>query len=204
MKRQEAPGQLEVVRSFLNTLDLELRVDRLDTTHGLADWLAGQLPDLGVDPPSEQDRRSVVALRDALRAVLADTPAHDGGPGTSSGPGTSGGPGGSASGTGAVDALDRLIAGLPLRLSFAGTMTPRLGSTRRGVDAVLARLLEIVMVATIDGAWARLKMCPADDCRWVFYDNARNRMGVWCQMTECGNRRKVREHRSRRRSAPTG
>ncbi|WP_091089634.1 CGNR zinc finger domain-containing protein [Micromonospora nigra] len=43
---------------------------------------------------------------------------------------------------------------------------------------------------------------PGRRCRWVFYDHARNRTGVWCRMAECGNRRKVREHRSRQKSTP--
>ncbi|SCF22860.1 CGNR zinc finger domain-containing protein [Micromonospora haikouensis] len=68
---------------------------------------------------------------------------------------------------------------------------------------MLAGLLGVVAVAALDGTWVRLKMCPAEDCRWVFYDHARNRTGVWCQMAECGNRRKVREHRSRRRATST-
>jgi predicted RNA-binding Zn ribbon-like protein len=178
MKPQEAPGQLEILRSFLNTLDLERGVDRLDTARGLGDWLAERLPGVGPAVPSDADRRAAVALRGTLRAVVAgedpDAPA----------------------------ALDRAAARLPVRLGFGDALTPRLVGTGGGVDAALARLLGIVAVAAIDGTWGRLKMCPAEDCRWVFYDHARNRMGVWCQMAECGNRRKVREHRARRRLEP--
>ncbi len=67
---------------------------------------------------------------------------------------------------------------------------------------MFTQLLWIVAVAAIDGTWKRLKVCPAEDCRWAFYDNAKNRMGVWCQMAECGNRRKARAHRARQHSAP--
>jgi hypothetical protein len=46
----------------------------------------------------------------------------------------------------------------------------------------------------------RVKICPADDCRWAFYDTSRNRSRQWCSMKVCGNRAKARAHR--RRSAP--
>jgi hypothetical protein len=46
----------------------------------------------------------------------------------------------------------------------------------------------------------RVKICPADDCRWAFYDTSRNRSRQWCSMEVCGNRAKARAHR--RRAAP--
>ena len=48
------------------------------------------------------------------------------------------------------------------------------------------------------GEWTRLKICPADDCQWAFYDRSRNRSATWCDMKVCGNRHKVREYRERR------
>lgn len=183
MKRQQAPGQLEIVRSFLNTIDLERDVDTLGTVQGLAGWLANRLPETTPVAPSEPDRQAAVDLRSALRAVLAGAGAPD---------------------PTAVAALNRLLGRLPVWLRFTEELTPRLAAEHTGMAAALAKLVEIVAVATIDGTWSRLKMCPAEGCRWVFYDNARNRMGVWCQMTECGNRRKVRVHRSRSRGRPSG
>ncbi len=43
----------------------------------------------------------------------------------------------------------------------------------------------------------RIKICPADDCRWAFYDTSRNRSRQWCSMQVCGNRAKARAHRQR-------
>ncbi len=43
----------------------------------------------------------------------------------------------------------------------------------------------------------RVKICPADDCRWAFYDASRNRSRQWCSMEVCGNRAKARAHRQR-------
>ncbi|HEX7536219.1 MAG TPA: CGNR zinc finger domain-containing protein [Dermatophilaceae bacterium] len=47
----------------------------------------------------------------------------------------------------------------------------------------------------------RVKICPADDCRWAFYDTSRNRSRQWCSMEVCGNRAKARAHRQRSASA---
>lgn len=44
----------------------------------------------------------------------------------------------------------------------------------------------------------RLKLCDADDCGWLFIDASRNRSRRWCDMSECGNRAKVRRFRERR------
>ncbi len=51
------------------------------------------------------------------------------------------------------------------------------------------------------GYWERIKICPADDCRWAFYDRSRNRSRTWCSMRVCGNREKARNWRERTRSA---
>lgn len=49
----------------------------------------------------------------------------------------------------------------------------------------------------IEGRIDRVKICPADDCRWAFYDTSRNRSRQWCSMEVCGNRAKARAHRER-------
>jgi hypothetical protein len=49
------------------------------------------------------------------------------------------------------------------------------------------------------GQWDRVKICPADDCRWAFYDRSRNHSRTWCSMQVCGNREKARTWRSARR-----
>jgi predicted RNA-binding Zn ribbon-like protein len=67
----------------------------------------------------------------------------------------------------------------------------------RGLDAALARIASIIREAMLSGEWARLKVCPADDCLWAFYDRSRNRSRTWCRMDECGNRAKVRAFRER-------
>ena len=51
---------------------------------------------------------------------------------------------------------------------------------------------------------ARLKVCEADDCGWLFVDGSRNRSRRWCDMSDCGNLAKVRRFRARRRAGGAG
>ncbi|MFI7061534.1 CGNR zinc finger domain-containing protein [Kribbella sp. NPDC050124] len=67
-----------------------------------------------------------------------------------------------------------------------------------GVDAALTRLLLTAADLTTRGLWPRLKMCPADDCHWIFYDQSRPGRARWCSPDRCGNRTKTRAYRERR------
>ena len=64
------------------------------------------------------------------------------------------------------------------------------------VGAVLAAAARLV----VRGEWDRVKICPADDCRWAFYDRSRNHSRTWCSMRVCGNREKARAWRERARA----
>ncbi|MVO14477.1 CGNR zinc finger domain-containing protein [Parasedimentitalea huanghaiensis] len=39
---------------------------------------------------------------------------------------------------------------------------------------------------------ARLKCCPALDCKFIFHDFSKNKSRLWCDMAICGNRAKSR------------
>lgn len=52
------------------------------------------------------------------------------------------------------------------------------------------------------GDCRRLKACENETCRWVFYDESRNRVRRWCDSTRCGNVMKVRRFRERGRAQP--
>ncbi|MBA4493919.1 CGNR zinc finger domain-containing protein [Paenactinomyces guangxiensis] len=45
----------------------------------------------------------------------------------------------------------------------------------------------------------RIKICINKDCRWVFYDESRNRSRQWCDPRMCGNLLKVRRFRERKK-----
>jgi len=184
-KQQEAPGELEHVRAFVNTIDLEEGTEELSGPDELAGWLAHhELAPAGLVATSP-DVEHAVGLREALRAVLV---AHN------------------ADGFVHGDvgaALDRAAARSELRLRFdktgSGTLEPEAG----GVDGALGRLLAIVHRSAADGTWSRLKACRDETCEWAFYDHTKNRSGAWCNMAVCGNRAKARAYRERR-GAPRG
>jgi predicted RNA-binding Zn ribbon-like protein len=67
-------------------------------------------------------------------------------------------------------------------------------------DALGAVLAAAARLAVL-GYWERIKICPADDCRWAYYDRSRNRSRTWCSMRVCGNREKARNWRERARAA---
>ena len=179
-----APGPLETVRAFVNTLDIEEGVDRLTGPAELAQWLAeqGLADDAAANlRATAGDLRHAVALREALRAHLLahhDQPLPDG----------------------AAATLDAAARRARLTLRFTGSDETTLAPAADGVDGALGRLLAIVARAIEDGTWQRLKLCPADTCQWAFYDASRNRSAVWCDMRVCGNRAKVRGFRERTRA----
>ncbi|HVW43508.1 MAG TPA: CGNR zinc finger domain-containing protein [Amycolatopsis sp.] len=80
---------------------------------------------------------------------------------------------------------------VPARIELAAH-GPRLVAPD-AVGAVLAAAVRL----TVLGDWERLKICPADDCRWAFCDHSRNRSRTWCSMRVCGNREKARAWRER-------
>ena len=51
----------------------------------------------------------------------------------------------------------------------------RFQEAQQQLTGALGRLLAIAAAAIADGTWTRLKACRAEDCRWAFYDHARNR-----------------------------
>jgi predicted RNA-binding Zn ribbon-like protein len=66
------------------------------------------------------------------------------------------------------------------------------------LGAVLAAAARLAVL----GDWDRVKICPAEDCRWAFFDHSRNRSRTWCSMRVCGNRTKARNWRERARLRP--
>ncbi len=179
-KQQEAPGELETVRRFVNTVDIERGEEQLESGPRLAAWLA----DNGLAPSGltagAADLHRALAVREALRAVLL---ANNG-----SGPAPEA----------AWDALDAAARRARVELRFTAPTGPRLDAAAEGVDGALGRVLEIVHGAVADGTWTRMKACRDHDCAWAFYDHSRNRSGAWCNMEVCGNRAKARAFRDRR------
>jgi predicted RNA-binding Zn ribbon-like protein len=177
---QSAPGPLEVMRRFVNTLDVEHDADELADGSTASAWLrANDLP-CGASELDDGDLERLVAIREALRELLLANNSGDPPPAA------------------ALAVLNEQSRDAAIGLRFSSTGA-ELVTACDGVDSSIARLLAIVHEAMGDGTWRRLKACPADDCLWAFYDHSRNRSGTWCEMGECGNRAKARAYRERHR-----
>ncbi len=50
---------------------------------------------------------------------------------------------------------------------------------------------------------SRMKMCPGENCGWLFIDETRNARRKWCSMETCGNRAKAMRHYNRSKSGGT-
>lgn len=47
---------------------------------------------------------------------------------------------------------------------------------------------------------SRVKMCPGENCGWLFIDETKNARRKWCSMETCGNRAKAMRHYNRTRA----
>ena len=171
-----APEPLRVVQQFLNTVDLENGHEWLAVPADLARWLREHGFSVAATV-SGSDLRRALAVREALRALAR---ANAGDPIPSAAVTTLEDASHAANFTLAVDQHDRVS----------------LKASASGVDGVLGSLLALVVQASFDGTWARLKSCS--HCRWAYYDRSRNRSARWCSMELCGNRAKTRAYRRRR------
>ena len=177
-----APGELNHVRRFVNTLNLEDGSDEIAEPDALRDWLAARgLLDQRATLTAA-DVRQAHAVREAMRKLLLAN-------------------NGDMLDPSAVDAINGAANSAELQLQVAPDGSARLAPVRTGLDAAIGRLLAIVHTAMADGTWSRLKACALHDtCEWAFYDWSKNRSGTWCEMRVCGNRAKARAYRERRRA----
>jgi predicted RNA-binding Zn ribbon-like protein len=172
-----APGELELVRLFVNTADLESGSDDLSDPAALQAWLAAH--GLAADgTATAADLHSARRLREAIRGLLLEN-------------------NGVSVRKESAATLGHAAAQARLALRFEPAGGVRLEPAAGGVAGALGRLVGIVAVAMAAGTWSRLKACQAECCGWAFYDHARNRSRRWCSMAVCGNRTKARSYRQR-------
>jgi predicted RNA-binding Zn ribbon-like protein len=101
-------------------------------------------------------------------------------------------------------ALRRTLAGEPGTAAFPLELRQAAGGLTVAATGPqgLTAIVETVAAALLRGEWARLKMCAAPDCRWVFHDTSRGGAGRWCSMAVCGNRSKTRAYRRGHAAGP--
>jgi predicted RNA-binding Zn ribbon-like protein len=177
-ERAPAPGRLQLVQRFVNTVDFEHGREMLSDPARLG----AVLTELGLLEPdttvTDAELRRALGVREALRSLAL---ANNGGTIERSD----------------LEILEQAAAGGRLVVEF-GPGGSRLEAAAPGVAGALGALLGIVYTAMADGTWPRLKACQRDVCHWLFYDRSRNRSAVWCQMAVCGNRTKTKAYRARR------
>jgi predicted RNA-binding Zn ribbon-like protein len=173
-----APGALELVQRFVNSVDLESGEEELVSPEALRAWLAERELMGAREAVGKADLRRALDVREGLRALLMSNNGLD-------------------YDRELVERLDAAVARAGVRMRFRPD--PALEPSADGVDGALGRLMAIVATAVDQGHWQRLKACPREQCLWAFYDHSKNRSGRWCKMESCGNIEKARAFRERRR-----
>ncbi|MBA2506452.1 MAG: CGNR zinc finger domain-containing protein [Thermoleophilaceae bacterium] len=179
-EHQIAPGRLELVREFVNSIDIEHGPEELTDPKALGAWLRKRDLLAANVKLTQPDLDRAIAVREALRAVLL---AHNG---QELEPAT-------------IRTLNDVGCDAPFKLRFHEDADPELVTQGEGVDKALGSLMGIVAASIADDTWERLKACPWHTCLWAFYDNSKNRSGTWCSMEECGNRAKAKAYRERQK-----
>ena len=153
-------------------------MDTFGTREGLRTWLVERGLPAAEAPVTERERRDLVKLREALRAIVA---AH-----------------GSTVPSDALRTVATAARKAELVVAIDAAGHAELQPAGRGSDALVARLLGDIAVAQRVGSWRDRRICRRDACRWAFHDASRNHSGVWCTMSLCGNRVKSANLRRRR------
>jgi predicted RNA-binding Zn ribbon-like protein len=175
-----APGELEILRQFVNTRDIEAGKDALDGPTATQRWFAEAglwRSDEAAVSYSEVAR--VQQFREALRETLSAN--HDNDPLPAN----------------ILDVLNETASRASLVWTIGAdrrwSMTPSAGAAA----GAMGRLVAVMSAAIAEGDWRRLKICGSDTCRWAFYDHSRAGTGKWCSMKLCGNRAKQEAFRNR-------
>ncbi len=185
MTSKETSDGLQLLQDFVNTNDLEGGRDRLGNPDLLHAWLSERgLLDADLRVSADGHARAL-AIREGIRALARAN-------------------NGEAVDAARVAAMNEAAASVPLTAALqplAGEGSWELRPAAAATDAFLGRIIAIAVRAMADGSWSRIKACRNDTCRWLFYDQSRNRSGTWCTMAICGSRMKARAYRARQREA---
>lgn len=160
------------------------RYDLLDSTAGLACWLAGsRVAAAYAGGELRADRPTLAAARAARSALAGVAGRADAGPG-------------------ALDTFNRLLdAGRIRRLLTAAGPVERLEVPDSGHR--LGYLAAADYLRLLGTAGERVRSCANPSCGLWFQDVSRNGTRRWCTGAGCGNRAKAARHYARRTAVPT-
>jgi predicted RNA-binding Zn ribbon-like protein len=169
-----APGSLELVRRFVNTIELPSGPDELETMEKARAWCLSH----GLAPArNEAHLAQLRDFRETLRDLLyANNRAGDG--------------------PAAWERMRPFLAST--RLSLA--VNPNSGLELKPEDkGPIASLLAVIYESELVGTWPRLRACRKPSCRFAYYDFTKNGSRAWCSMATCGNQAKAQRRRERER-----
>lgn len=166
-----APGRLELVRQFANTVDLYRGRDLLADVDraGVTLRTLGLLADGELFGAVELGQTR--GFRAAVRSVFVE---DEGAPGFG-------------------------IPALEFRVILSGAGRLETETTGTGLWGRLSDLSIELWLAERTGELSRLKACANPRCRWLFWDPSRPGTGRWCSMRVCGGQHKARNYRARKR-----
>lgn len=175
-----APGDLELVRSFLSLHDHEERnPDGLPPSlESLRWWLGSKALVEDRETIKDQDLAWALRVRDALTAKVEENM-------------------GEPRNETATEFLNRAAEETGLRVCFGCNDEQPIHVEAAGVRGAIGRILGTAFLAELDGRWERFRICHDPGCSAVFFDRSKNKSGKWCSMSSCGNRAKVRAFRER-------
>ena len=183
------PGDIALLYDFVNSLDLRRYVeqgvahiasDELATIAQMGVWLSARELLRESVQLGEDNHRSVLALREALRSFIQLAPIDR------------------KVDVPAAARLNALAVNFPLTLTVEGggvALQPLRVSPASGLGTILAELQQLAATERLD----RLRMCASEECHWVFFDRSKPANRRWCNSAVCGNRQKTRAYRARRR-----
>jgi hypothetical protein len=167
---REATGELERLRRFLNSTNLESGGEHFLDGPDVRAWLVRE--DHG-DPGrlTDDDAASLRHVRETLRDAIVRAD---------------------------LRGLDDVLVDASLTVQFASDGA-RLVPGGAGIERLIGWIAATVHDAVLDGTWPRLKACVNSQCRWVSFDHSKNASGTWCSTRACGARAKARAYRARRK-----
>jgi predicted RNA-binding Zn ribbon-like protein len=93
-----------------------------------------------------------------------------------------------------IQTINRWAMRMPLRPTIAGDQIHM--TAKRPIEAALSTIAAEAIETVLGPRGSRIRVCP--DCRMLFVDTSRPGKRRWCSSASgCGNRAKVRAHRSR-------
>lgn len=171
--RPAAPGDLEPVEAFGNSARFLYDEDAFSDEAGTRNWLRGHGWDDVADDLDETARQELVRAREAIRDHLEGRDSDE-----------------------LNDYASRLLRPPQWRDGRVVLPVRAESPAERRIAELIATLVE----GGLSGRPGRLKVCHAEDCRWLYYDRSPGNNSIWCSMDICGARHKMRTYRSRHRA----